>query len=981
MKSNPGTFLFRLFLATALPFALGCSLDLDIKKAAVFDMTIDETEVPSLAKGNDLAAIKWSITSGTHLPLYSIALEVSLDDGETWLTVDDKVSSTSTYNWSFPTGVDGTYLARLRATTSDGNKIFPLKPIIVDNTAPLTGGAQLINTLEDQGQSFQINSATDLHGVFYEIVTPPEHGILTGCTLGDDTRDCHYMPEAHFYGVDHVTYRSRDQLGNYSSPVTLNIAVAAVPDTPIISTLSCPLLVSEASSYYCKITAIDFDPTDTLSYSLAPDNTCSWASVNVNTGDVTGTPLNNQVGSCTLAIQVYDQTGLHTAWSYPVTAVNIAPTLSISNIQTLTEDAGEQVVVASAHVVSDAEGLGGTYSLLTPSMNDCASSGAVSIDSGTGEIRMTPSANFFGVCKLNIQMDDGFGESKSQEISVTITNVNDAPTIVSALCGNSINQDDAFFCNVLTSDVDGDSLTVLLDSTNTCSWVSVAGTNALQGTPGDSNVGSCTLAFKVFDGVLYSNVDSRSFSVINVQPTLNITATPSIQEDGGIQIIASDSDIQASEEGQGVYAFAHATTTAPRCVDYGTLSLNSSTGQIQFDPVAHYFGTCFVKVDFDDGNAVNNKASSEFPVAVQAVNDAPTLTAIPSTQNLYYIQTISNLSATASTGPSNESPQTLSWAQCTSSNPSRLSVTCGAFSGTTAPISLTSTAGVSTTVTVTLQVQDSGGGTDTSAIQTFTVYVHEAVILNITSSLANYNIYAAAGSPSVANNFIVTISSGVIVYGSTASVPALSSGNLPAGSIVRIVNNGYIYGAGGKGGNAGGSYYASEVGQDGGSAISTTVPIYIDNTNGYIFGGGGGGAGGTQCGTTNILACGGSGGGGRGYAAGAAGILGGCYSGANYPNGSSGGAGSFSGPGGGGGGASSGVYPNQWAGGTCYSGAGGAGGEWGSAGGSAGNSYLYGGLQYYGNAGGAAGKAVQLNGNTVNWIGGNNASQVKGPVQ
>ncbi len=255
-------------------------------------------------------------------------------------------------------------------------------------------------------------------------------------------------------------------------------------------------------------------------------------------------------------------------------------------------------------------------------------------------------------------------------------------------------------------------------------------------------------------------------------------------------------------------------------------------------------------------------------------------------------------------------------------------------------------------------------------------------LVTISASTSNYNLFAATGSPTAARAYVVTVAPGVTLSSTSTSVAAFQTGPLPAGSTVRLINNGNLYGAGGRGGNAGDSAYAAAGGGAGGDAIAASVPVTIDNTNGTIFGGGGGGGGGFLCTRSNVLACGGSGGGGRGSTPGAAGSKGTCFSGASYPNGTSGSAGTTAAPGGGGGGASSGYYPNQYSAPFyCTAAGGGAGGDWGASGANSGTSYLDGAVQYSPTAGGAAGHAVRLsNGASVTWLGGNTAARVKGPV-
>lgn len=243
--------------------------------------------------------------------------------------------------------------------------------------------------------------------------------------------------------------------------------------------------------------------------------------------------------------------------------------------------------------------------------------------------------------------------------------------------------------------------------------------------------------------------------------------------------------------------------------------------------------------------------------------------------------------------------------------------------------------------------------------------------LEISSNMANYNIFTMLGSPTSPVNVTLTIPAGVIVSSNSTSTPALDTGPLPSESTVTIINNGRIVGAGGGGGKGGcqtsdcyipaGSgviNYSGENGQPGGTAIYTQANITIDNTNGYIFGGGGGGGGGVYSGFPTLNQ-GGGGGGGAGEISGTGGQPG--YG----PNAASAGASGTSTAGGAGG--SSSTYPGGSGGGPGESGSNGSGGPTGVG-------------PFPGGSGGAPGKAVNLNGNTITWLGGNDATRVKGAV-
>jgi hypothetical protein len=93
---------------------------------------------------------------------------------------------------------------------------------------------------------------------------------------------------------------------------------------------------------------------------------------------------------------------------------------------------------------------------------------------------------------------------------------------------------------------------------------------------------------------------------------------------------------------------------------------------------------------------------------------------------------------------------------------------------------------------------------------------------------------------------LLTIASGVYVNASSPDFASLIVDGFSSGDTVTIINNGYIYGAGGNGGLGEGLGVAlsnRSNGGNGGDAIQLNFPAIITN-NGVIAGGGGGGAGG-----------------------------------------------------------------------------------------------------------------------------------------
>ncbi len=137
----------------------------------------------------------------------------------------------------------------------------------------------------------------------------------------------------------------------------------------------------------------------------------------------------------------------------------------------------------------------------------------------------------------------------------------------------------------------------------------------------------------------------------------------------------------------------------------------------------------------------------------------------------------------------------------------------------------------------------------------------------ITTNRTTYNVKTAAVAAgwdlSKPLHATITVNSGIVVGGASISSYAFDTGtSFTTGSIINLVNNGYIVGAGGKGADS------AQVGGNGGPALIAQYGISITN-NGTIGGGGGGGGAGsyiTSC--AGVFINGAAGGGGAGYVVG-----------------------------------------------------------------------------------------------------------------
>ncbi len=194
---------------------------------------------------------------------------------------------------------------------------------------------------------------------------------------------------------------------------------------------------------------------------------------------------------------------------------------------------------------------------------------------------------------------------------------------------------------------------------------------------------------------------------------------------------------------------------------------------------------------------------------------------------------------------------------------------CGTFCGATSGDELVvkaiaaAEAGAALSASVTL-------GTYTTAWAVTTI---DTTGIVIASDVFDYNLlddlvtnYGYDGSSAV--DVEITIAESVVVGASSTSGPAFDTGSLPDGSHVTIINNGYIVGAGGRGGiGTNSENYGGTKAWNGGPALHVRVSTIVDN-QGIIGGGGGGGGGGYGRVVYNAA---GGGGGGAGAVPGAGG--------------------------------------------------------------------------------------------------------------
>ena len=378
--------------------------------------------------------------------------------------------------------------------------------------------------------------------------------------------------------------------------------------------------------------------------------------------------------------------------TFKVAGVNSPPDAVNDVLTSVVEDSGMRMIPIASLLSNDTKGPANesgqtlTFSLVGGS----GVGGAVSSDATN--VYFTPAADFNGVASFQYTVTDngttnGAPDPKSDTatVSFTITEVNDAPTAVNdpltIMAENSGPRTIQF--SMLTNNdskgpanESGQTLTVKTVSNPVGGTVSiVAGT--VRFTPAANFNGVATFKYTIEDNGTTNGVPDPKTSApasvhfivteVNDAPTAVGDTLSSVAEDSGQRTIpfstltTNDSTGPANESGQALIV-----KTVSNAVG-GTVSILG--GNVLFTPTADYNGPVSFDYTVEDNGMTNGVAdprtsgTAAVSFTITEVNDAPTalndtLSSVAEDSGPRMI-TFSTLTANDSSGPANESGQTL----------------------------------------------------------------------------------------------------------------------------------------------------------------------------------------------------------------------------------------------------------------------------------------------------------------------------------
>lgn len=369
---------------------------------------------------------------------------------------------------------------------------------------------------------------------------------------------------------------------------------------------------TEDMEYYSNFEAVDIDPTeDELTWSI--DSNSDWLDIDKETGILSGTPENDDVGSHWVNISVDDGNWAsdHVNFTVEVANVNDDPVITSANIETTNED---QIYL----VDYDAEDIDPTIDVLEWSM--ITNADFLTMNNVTGVLTGTPDDSDIGTWDVEISVQDGKGGINKTEFDLSVSNINDIPQILDSPV-SQIMEDTPYYFNMTFTDDDpaglGDHHVWSISENDFLMIDNSSG--EITGMPNNSHVGSHLITVWISDSKGGKDELSFEIEVLNRNDPPIIkdweTVPTLVLEDELVNIDLDVEDIDPEGSGDVImWKFSKPT-------DAAFLTIDPESGKITGAPSNDDLGSWIVNVSVEDG--MGGQDWFTFTLGVKNVNDDP----------------------------------------------------------------------------------------------------------------------------------------------------------------------------------------------------------------------------------------------------------------------------------------------------------------------------------------------------------------------
>ena len=511
------------------------------------------------------------------------------------------------------------------------------------------------------------------------------------------------------------------------------------------------------------------------------------ASATGSNGSVVINPAANLSGTTNITVTINRTGGGSDVKTFMLTvnAVNDAPTFTRGADPAVNEDAGPQTINNFATNISagapDESGQTLTFQI-TGNTNSALFSAAPAIDS-SGTLTFTSVANANGSAVITVALKDNGGtanggvDTSSQSFTITVNAVNDVPSFTKG--GDlTVNEDTGvhtiFWASNISAGATNEAQTLtfqIVNNTNPSLFSVQPSVNSGSGnvnfTSAANANGSATITVNLKDngGTANGGVDTSpnvtftiAVTAVNDAPSFTKGANQIVNEDAGAQTVnnwATAISAGGADESTQTLTFQVANNTNPAL--FSVAPTISPSGTLTYTPAADVSGSATLTINLKDNGGTANggadtSANQTLFITVNSVNDAPSFNkgADQTVNNNAGAQTVANWATNISSGPANESSQTLTFQVTGNTIPSLFTAPPAVSS--TGTLTYTPAANAIGTATITINLKDSGGtangGVDTSASQSFNITINPAAGF-ISFASASSNTTESSGSITV----------------------------------------------------------------------------------------------------------------------------------------------------------------------------------------------------------------------------------------
>ena len=542
-------------------------------------------------------------------------LTFHLDSGPQGMTIDDQ---TGLIEWT-PTFEDADAgKVSFAVSVTDGRSGSYIQsvdlPVIFDPMAdddPVFDSTPTGPAVENHPYEYQV-LAHDPNG---DPLTLTLDTFPPGMTFDPDTGLVSWTPATGDAGTYSVAITADDQRGGtLTQSFDLDVvAEASANDAdPILdSTPTGPAVTNHPYFYQVKAHDPDGDP---LTYTLTTGP--AGMQIDQQTGLLTWTPTDAQVGTHPVSIDIDDGRGSILTHSFNLDAVAAAQN-DPPNITSMhpAGPVGVGLEYRYQVVATDPNGDHLTYSLET-------APAGMTIDDETGLLTWTPQAGQEGLHSVNIVVDDGrYGQAFEEfDLTVESTPTDTDPNITSTAPGPAV-VGLTYTYQVTAIDADGDPLTFQLDSGPTNMTIN-SQTGLLTWTPQAADVGTQpAVSITVSDGRNGTDTQPYNLSVeagaVNDPP--KITSDPRRQIQLGRDYVYV---VEVSDPNNDPIQLTLEAGPAG-------MTLDSDKRLLTWTPADGQLGTHSIQLRASDGRGESDLQSFDIDVVTQDDNDPPRITAIP----------------------------------------------------------------------------------------------------------------------------------------------------------------------------------------------------------------------------------------------------------------------------------------------------------------------------------------------------------------